>query len=211
MAVWPPQVAALVASDRWVVPVCAVVVVTRPGTWFACGMHESDADIARLQALIDRSYATAGAHLLSIHTPERRLSAERVAARLADMCLLALATTTAQGRAIVGPVDGIFYRGAFHFGSAPDSLRFRHIHRRPEVSAVHLPGEELAITIHGRAVPIDVQADDQAGFRQTLLDIYVPRYGSAWESFLDSGPVYARIDAERMFTFSMPADDAQRS
>jgi hypothetical protein len=32
----------------------------------------------------------------------------------------------------------------------------------------------------------------------------VPRYGPGWEEFLDSGPVYARIDADRMFTFSMP-------
>jgi hypothetical protein len=32
----------------------------------------------------------------------------------------------------------------------------------------------------------------------------VPRYGDEWEStFLDSGPIYARIDAERMFTFHM--------
>ena len=43
------------------------------------------------------------------------------------MRLLALATVTADGRPIVGPVDGIFYRGAFWFGSAPDSVRFRHI------------------------------------------------------------------------------------
>ena len=109
----------------------------------------------------------------------------------------------ADGRPIVGPVDSIFFRGAFVFGSSPDSVRFRHIRRRPAVSATHLPGEELAVTVHGRAVPIDVTSPEQAGFRQTLLDIYVPRYGADWESFLDSGPVYARIDADRMFTFHM--------
>jgi pyridoxamine 5'-phosphate oxidase-like protein len=163
-------------------------------------MHESQADIASLQELLDRSYASAGAHLLRIHTPERRLSAEQVAERLEGMCLLALATVTADGRPIVGPVDGIFYRGAFHFGSAPDSVRFRHIRARPHVSATHLPGEELAVTVHGRAVPIDVQREQDAGFRQTLLDIYVPRYGPEWETdFLDSGPMYARIEADRLF------------
>ena len=139
-----------------------------------------------------------------IHTPERRLSAEQVVERLTGMCLLTLATVTADCRPIVGPVDGIFYRGAFHFGSSPDSVRFRHIGARPQVSATHLPGEELAVTVHGRAVPVDIRADEGAGFRQTLLDIYVPRYGSDWEDFLDSGPVYARIEAERMFTFAMP-------
>jgi uncharacterized pyridoxamine 5'-phosphate oxidase family protein len=169
-------------------------------------MHESPADLAALQALIDRSYAAAGSHLLSIHTPERRLDAEQVVEQLTGMRLLALATVTADGRPIVGPVDGIFYRGAFHFGSAPDSARFRHIRARPHVSATHLPGEELAITVHGRAVPIDIGAEDQAGFRRALLDIYVPRYGAEYEDFVDSGPVYARIEAERMFTFSMPAE-----
>ena len=122
------------------------------------------------------------------------------------MCLLALATTTADGRPIVGPVDSIFYQGAFHFGSAPDSIRFRHIGKRPQVSATHLPGEELAITVHGRAVPIDIRSGENAGFRRTLLEVYVPRYGPEWEQFLDSGVAYARIDADRMFTFSMPSE-----
>ena len=162
-------------------------------------MHETPEDLAQLQELIDRSYAGAGTHLLRIHTPERRLTAEQVADELDGMTLLALATVTADGRPIVGPVDGIFYRGAFHFGSAPDSVRFKHIDERPYVSATHLPGEHLSVTVHGRAVPIEVEG----GFRQALLDIYVPRYGPQWETdFLDTGPVYARIEADKMFTYA---------
>lgn len=170
-------------------------------------MYESAADLAALQALIDRSYAAAGAHLLRIHDPARRLSAQQVSERLSGMRLLALATVSSAGTPIVGPVDGVFYRGCFYFGSAPDSIRMQHIRRRPHVSATHLPGEELAITVHGRAVPIDIRAPEHGGFRQALLDIYTPRYGPDWEqTFLDAGPVYARIDAERMFTFVMPPD-----
>jgi hypothetical protein len=165
-------------------------------------VHETPEDIAELQALLDRSYAQAGPHLLRIHTPERRLDAEALAERLTGMTLLTLATVTADGRPITGPVDGIFFRGAFHFGSSPDSVRFQHIRARPQVSATHLPGEELGVTVHGRAVPVDVSSGP---FRQALLDIYVPRYGEDWEQFIDSGPVYARIDAERMFVFWMPA------
>jgi Pyridoxamine 5'-phosphate oxidase len=169
-------------------------------------VHESAADIEALQALLDRSYAGAGEHLLRIHTPQRRLGAEAVAERLTGMCLLTLATVTVDCRPIAGPVDGIFYRGAFHFGSSPDSVRFRHIRMRPQVSATHVPGEELAIALHGRAVPIDVGAEEERGFRRALLEIYVPRYGPDWEEeFLDSGPAYARIDAERMFAFAMPS------
>ena len=166
-------------------------------------MHESAADLGALQELLDRSYARAGSHLLSIHTPDRRLRAGQVAERLTGMCLLVLATVTTDGRPVVGPVDGIFYRGAFHFGSASDSLRFRHIRARPRVSATHVPGEELAVTVHGRAVPIDIRGEESAGFRETLLEVYVPRYGAEWGEFLESGPLYARIDAERMFGFSM--------
>lgn len=164
-------------------------------------MHETPEDLAALQELIDRSYANAGPHLLRIHSPERRLSAEQLAERLQGMCLLSLATVTADGRPIVGPVDGIFYRGTFHFGSSPDSVRFRHIAKRPQVSATHLPGEELAVTVHGRAVPVDTSS---GGFRQAVLDIYVPRYGDSWvDDILDAGSIYARIDADRMFTFHM--------
>jgi uncharacterized pyridoxamine 5'-phosphate oxidase family protein len=168
-------------------------------------MHETAEDLAVLQGLLDRSYEKAGAHLSRIHTPDRRLSAEQVAERLTGMSLLALATVTSDGRPIVGPVDGIFFRGAFHFGSAPDSVRFRHIRKRPQVSATHLPGEELAVTVHGRAVEVDMKADP---VRQAFLDVYVPRYGSDWEhEMLDAGAVYARIEAERMFTFHMPAPE----
>jgi hypothetical protein len=168
-------------------------------------MHETSADLAALDELLARSYATAGSHLLSIHTPERRLTAAQVAERLTGMRLLALATVTADGRPIVGPVDGIFLRGAFHFGSSPHSLRFRHIRARPQVSATHLPGEELAVTVHGRAIGVDVGAPEGAELRQALLDVYVPRYGPEWQEFLDSGPVYARIEPERVFAFHMPS------
>jgi hypothetical protein len=166
-------------------------------------MYETPDDLAALQGLLDRSYDLAGPHLRRIITPERRLTAGQLSERLTGMCLLALATATGDGRPIVGPVDGIFFRGAFHFGSAPDSVRFRHIAARPHVSATHLPGEELAVTVHGRAAPVDVVGE----FRECLLGIYVPRYGPEWEhDFLDSGPRYARIEADRMFTFHMPAD-----
>jgi hypothetical protein len=166
-------------------------------------VEETADDLRALQALLDRSYEGAGEHLLRISTPERRLTAEELAARLTGMTLLTLATVSRDCRPFNGPVDGIFYRGAFHFGSSPDSVRFRHIRSRPHVSATHLPGEELAVTVHGRAVPVDVRAPEHAGFRAAILGVYVPRYGPEWEEFLDSGPAYARIDAGKMFTFHM--------
>jgi nitroimidazol reductase NimA-like FMN-containing flavoprotein (pyridoxamine 5'-phosphate oxidase superfamily) len=168
-------------------------------------MRETNEDLANLQRLLDDSYTTGGTHLREVITQERRLDATSLCAELVGMRLLVLATVTANGRPIASPVDGIFYRGSFYFGSSPESIRFKHIAQRRAVSATHLPGEELAVTVHGTAEPIDVAAPEQQGFRETLLSIYLPRYGAEWETFLNSGPVYARINARRMFTFSMPA------
>lgn len=168
-------------------------------------MHERPEDLAELQNIIDRSYRAAGPHLLDISTPERRLDATELAAQLTGMRLLSLATSTRDGRPIVGPVDGIFYRGRFHFGSAHASLRYRHLSERPAVSATHLPGESFAVTVHGDAEFIDTEADEHAEFRQTLLDIYVPRFGQEWAEMLDRGDAwYARIRPRRVLTFSMP-------
>jgi hypothetical protein len=166
-------------------------------------VHESASDLGQLQHLLDSSYAVAGRHLLSIHTPQRRLDAPQVAASLQGVCLLALATVTADGRPLVGPVDGIFYRASFYFGSARDSVRFRHIRKRPQVSATHLAGEHLAVTVHGRAVVVDLAAEGDGGLRQTLLDVYLPRYGRDFERLLDDS-LYARIAAERMFAIAIP-------
>src|ERR1700693_5822960 len=106
-------------------------------------MHETSEDLTELQALLDRSIEDAGPHLLSIITAQRRVEARDLAARLTGMRLLVLATVTRDGRPLAGPVDGISFRGAFHFGSSPDPMRLRHIRERPQVSATHLPGEDF--------------------------------------------------------------------
>ncbi len=169
-------------------------------------MNETAEDLARLQRLLDDSYASAGQHLRSIITPDRRVPAADLVGRLQGMCLLVLATVSAKGRPVSGAVDGIFHRGHFYFGSAPDSLRFRHIRANSAVSATHLPSESFSVTVHGRAVPVDVASGGESDVRQALLDVYVPRYGTEWERFLDSDVAYARIEADRMFTFFMAAE-----
>jgi Pyridoxamine 5'-phosphate oxidase len=173
-------------------------------------VHETPEDIRALQELLDRSYDAAGPHLRSITTPERRVSAGDLVELLTGMCLLVVATVTADCRPIAGPLDGVFYRGAFHFGTAPNSVRYRHLLKRPQVTATHLPREELAVNAHGRAIPIDVHAHAARGFRDTLFEVYGPRFGEEdWERFLEGGedpanaPTYMRIEADRMFTFAM--------
>ena len=159
-------------------------------------MHETPADLLRFQDLLDDSYESAGSHLREVITPERRLVAADVVARLTGVCLLALATVTADCRPLTGLVDGLFYRGEFWFGSAQTSIRFRHIRQRPQVSAVHHQGEEFSIAVHGRATEVDLQDPDLQGFRQFAIDIYGPE----WADWGDGAP-YARIDAAKVFTF----------
>ena len=161
-------------------------------------MHETDEDRRRLQALLDRSYEGAGSHLRSIATPERILTADQICELLVGVQVLSLATVTAAGEPRVAPVDGLFFRGEWWFGSSTDSVRFRHLRQRPAVSAAHTSGEDLSVVTHGRAVEVDRDADSTAGFRAYCVETY----GDQWLDWGD-GAAYARIDADRMFTFAL--------
>ena len=166
-------------------------------------MLETPEELDNLQQLLDRSMAGAGEHLRGIITDERRLSAAGLAGRLQGMRLLAVATVTADGRPLAGPVDGYFLHGTFWFSSGRNSVRMRHLAARPAVSAIHLPGEELAVTVHGRAELVDLREPAAAELRQAMLDWYVPRQGPEFETWLDAlDAVAARIEPEKMFTFS---------
>ena len=148
--------------------------------------------------------AGAGEHLRGIITGERRLSAADLAGRLEGMRLLTVATVTADGRPLAGPVDGYFLHGTFWFSSGRNSVRMRHLAARPAVSATHLPGEELAVTVHGRAELLELRDPAAAELRQAMLDWYVPRQGPEFESWLDAlDAVAARIEPAKMFTFAM--------
>jgi hypothetical protein len=166
-------------------------------------MLETPEEIDRLQELLDRSAAGAGPHLRGIITDERRLSAGQVIEGLPGMRLLGVATVTADGRPLAGPVDGYFLHGSFYFSSGRNSVRMRHLAARPAFSATHLPGEELAVTVHGRAELFDLRDPAYAELRQAMLDYYLPRQGPVYETWLDQlDAVGARIAAEKMFTFS---------
>ena len=116
-------------------------------------MLETPEELTALQALLDASMATAGPHLRGIISDERRLSAAQLTERLQGMRLLVLATVTADGRPLAGPVDGYFLHGTFWFSSGRHAVRMHHLAARPACSATHLPGEDLAVTVHGRAEP----------------------------------------------------------
>jgi uncharacterized pyridoxamine 5'-phosphate oxidase family protein len=158
-------------------------------------VYETEKDLRELQELLDASYGAAGPHLRSIFDEPRRIPAVELPALLPGVQVLALATVTARGEPRVAPVDGLFFRARFWFGSSGQSARFRHIRARPAVSATHLRGEQLAIVVHGLAVEVDVGAPEHAALRSYLLETYPD-----WEHW-GAGSPYARIEPKAMFTF----------
>jgi hypothetical protein len=169
-------------------------------------MLETPQELDRLQALLDDSMDEAGPHLRGIITDERRLDARQLSERLTGMRLLVLATVTADGRPLAGPVDGYFLHGAFWFSSGTESVRLRHLAARPAVSATHLPGEDLAVTVHGRAECFPMGDAACGELRRAMLDEYLPKQGPAFEEWLDGADALgARIQPDKMFTFHMNA------
>ena len=167
-------------------------------------MLETPEEMARLQDLLDSSMDRAGPHLRGIITERRRLLAPELTGRLQGMRLLVLATVTADGRPLCGPVDGYFIHGTFWFSSGRDSVRMRHLAARPAVSATHLPGDELAVTVHGRAEILAFDDPASQALRQAMLDEYLPKQGPSFEQWLqDLDGLGARIAPEKMFTFHL--------
>ena len=166
-------------------------------------MLETPEEIDRPTAPAGPQRRGRGPHLRGIITDERRLSAAQVIERLQGMRLLAVATVTADGRPLAGPVDGYFLHGSFYFSSGRNSVRMRHLAARPAVSATHLPGRG---TRRDRARPGRALRSSRPGrreLRQAMLDYYLPRQGPEFETWLDQlDAVGARIAAEKMFTFA---------
>ncbi|HEY9391784.1 MAG TPA: pyridoxamine 5'-phosphate oxidase family protein [Mycobacteriales bacterium] len=159
-------------------------------------MHETPEDLDQLQRLLDDSYQRGGAHLRSIFTEARRVPAAELPDLLTGVQVTHLATVTAAGEPRVAPVDGLFYRGKLWFGSSPESVRFRHIRARPQVSASIAHGEQFAVLVHGRAHEVDTTDPALAPFVDHLLEVY----GPAWRDWASGAP-YAWIEPQRMYTF----------
>lgn len=166
-------------------------------------MQETPDDIARMQSLLDESYAGAGPHLAAIHTRDARLTAEQLITRLLGMQVFVVATVTRDCRPRTGPVDCFLYRGDLRFGTASHSVRARHLARSPSISATHVRGEELVVTVHGTAEPLDFGGPD-SDFRDFLRE----HYGADLFDQSLAGEPYYRILPERLFAADMSVHSA---
>jgi len=165
-------------------------------------MYENDEDLAALQRVLDASRAAAGPHLRSIFVDGKpAVSAADLVAMLPGMQVIDLATVTASSEPRVAPVDGHFFKGRWHFGSAPDSVRARHLAARPAASAAHTRGEGLCVITHGHVERIDLASPGAAPFGAHLRDIY-PGYDE-WAS--PDNPYWV-LQPHRMYVHLPPED-----
>jgi len=160
-------------------------------------MYETADDIAELQRLIDQSADRMGAHMRSIFTPERRVSARQLVTYFDGIFHVAFATVNANGEPRVAPLDAIFYRARFHVSTGGEAARLRHIRRSPAVSLTYFRGDEIGVIVHGRVALIE-QGTPEA---DELEPVYVRLYGSSPFSWGEE-VVLMRIEPEAVFTYA---------
>jgi len=158
---------------------------------------ETDEEIDELQALIDRTFASANPHLASIVGPKRRLSARQVVRYLRGTKHVAFATVNARGEPRVAPLDGVFIHGRFTVSTGGQAARLRHLRANPACSAAHVDGDTIGIVVHGHATII---GRDDAG---------VDEIEPVWREIYDSSPfewgegvVFMRIEPSSMWAYA---------
>lgn len=160
-------------------------------------MYETEDDLRRLQQLLDRTLERANPHLTSIVTPERRLTAKQVVRYLQGTKHVAFATVNEKGEPRVAPLDGVFVRGRFTVGTGGRAARLRHLRANPACSAVHMDGDVVGITVHGRARILE-QGDADV---EELDRVWTEIYGSSPFSWSE-GVVFMVIEPSSMWAYA---------
>ncbi len=169
-------------------------------------MYETDADVAELQALLDRSIASSTEHLRSIIEGERVLGARDLVALLTGMKVLTVATVTAHGEPRISAVDGHFLHGTWSFSTSGTAAKARHLRDRPQVSVAHVDNEELGVFSHGR---VEEQAPGDADWDETLAH-WTRHYGGSPLEWGDDIRLY-RYRPSWMVAYAWKRDELLRS
>jgi hypothetical protein len=164
-------------------------------------LRETSEDLAELQALLDASLSSATSHLRSIIDGENTLTAEQLAQSLTGMCILALSTVTAKGEPRISAVDGHFLHGQWHFGTARNAAKARHLAARPAASVAHLRGENLGVFTHGTVEVLNPLGGEPCSDWSQLLAYFQEFYGD--DAFdWDSEVVYYRLRPHWMTVYA---------
>jgi hypothetical protein len=161
-------------------------------------MRETDADLQRLQAALDRSVEKASPFLRrSFEMPERSLSAAELATRLDGLLVVSLATVTAKGEPRVAPIDAVFLRGRFYVPTVAQAARARHLARRPGVSVTYYEGRSMAVIVHGQAGMVTPG-------EEPFDEIEEIRLAEGGESLLgwSGDPIFLRVEPDVIYTYA---------
>lgn len=135
-------------------------------------MHETAAEIAALQELLDASFARASDHLTGIMAPQRRLTAERLVADLTGIAVLNVATVTARGEPRLSAVDGHFLHGRWHFTTDAASPKVRQLRARPATSVSYTPRDGYGVFCHGRARLLERDSPNFVALHEHCVQTY---------------------------------------
>lgn len=160
-------------------------------------MHESPADLAELQHVIEESIVHAGAFLReSFQMPAHSLMAPHLVRYLAGVHTVAFATTTARGEPRVAPTSALFYRGRFAIPSVAGAARTRHVQARPACSLTLYDRNDVAIIAHGS---VQVLTAEHPEFT-TLEGIYQQMTGSHVRDWGDA--VFLRVITHTLYSYA---------
>jgi hypothetical protein len=164
-------------------------------------MFETDAELAEMQELLDRSLSRSTEHLRSIITPgERTLTAAQLSTVCAGMRTLTISTVTAMGEPRISAVDGHLLHGRWYFSTARSAAKAVHLAARPAVSIAFIRGEEVGVFAHGTAQPLNPVGGPDDPDWPALLAYMTDYYGSSPLTWGDV--VYYRLLPSWMVAFA---------
>ena len=167
-------------------------------------MNETEAELAALQQLLDRSAAEARSPMLRniFRIPKHSLSARQLVKLLHGVRHVALATSGRSGAPRVAPVDGLFFHGKFWISTDRSTARAKDLLRRKELSLTYFEGEDLAIIVHGNAVIFEPGDPEFARIDHDAKPLAGMGAVEASAAFGGSGALWIRVEPRAMFTFA---------
>jgi nitroimidazol reductase NimA-like FMN-containing flavoprotein (pyridoxamine 5'-phosphate oxidase superfamily) len=135
-------------------------------------VFETTEELASLDALLAESFGRAGDHLTSIISDDRRLSAADLSRYLVGVRHLVVATVTSDGEPRCSAVDGLFLHGHFWFSTSAQSIKARHLERRPAISGAHVVGDDVAVFVHGDARMVHGGPGEADAIRHFWTEVY---------------------------------------
>jgi general stress protein 26 len=135
-------------------------------------VFETTEELASLDALLADSFGRAGEHLTSIISSDRRLSAQDLSRYLVGVRHFVVATVTADGEPRCSAVDGLFLHGRLWFSTSAQSIKARHLERRPAISGAHVVGDDVALFLHGRARLVRGGPGEADAIRHYWTEVY---------------------------------------